>query len=323
MSEECPELSIWVDGRLIPGGVACIPVLDRGFLYGDGCFEGMRVRRKLLFRPQDHLTRLRRSAQALGIRCAYQPEQIMSAIAEVMASNDLSDAHVRVILTRGSSAPAGLDPRPAIRPRLVVLAYPLPVPERPVRLMVSSIARKAPRSVDAHIKSLNYLDGILAKQQAIAAGADDALMLDEAGTVAEATLTNVFVVADGAVATPTTRAALPGITRRTVIEILRDREIEVAERDVTWGEMYAADECFLTGSATGILPVAAVDGRELTGPPGRITSLVRTEYARAVSKPELVVDLAGLAESKAIYAPSGTSPGGSGPSGSPAELCGD
>ncbi|TDE08450.1 aminotransferase class IV [Jiangella asiatica] len=287
-----PEWAAWIDGSLCSGRGAAVPVWDRAFLYGDGCFEGMRVRGGLLFRPQDHLARLRRSAAALGVQLQWRPDQLIAAVAQVMAANELTDAHVRVIVSRGASAPGGLDPRPATRPRVVVIAYPLPLRERPVRVMISSITRKAPRSVDAGIKSLNSLDAILAKQQANAAGMDDAFMLDGDGTIAEATTTNVFVVRDGRVATPTTRAALPGITRRTVIELLREADVEIVERDVTWGELYCADECFLTGTAAGIVPVSAVDGREPAAAPGQITTLVSEAYARTVTRADLTIDLA-------------------------------
>lgn len=289
-----PDWAAWIDGSLCSGREAAVPVWDRAFLYGDGCFEGMRVRDGLLFRPQDHLARLGRSAAALDVRLQWRPDQIIAAIAQVMAANELTDAHVRVIVSRGASAPGGLDPRQATRPRVVVIAYPLPLRERPARIMISSITRKAPRSVDAGIKSLNSLDAILAKQQAIAAGMDDAFMLDGDGTIAEATTANVFVVRDGRVATPTTRAALPGITRRTVIELLREADIEIVERDVTWGELYCADECFLTGTAAGIVPVAAVDGREPAAAPGAVTTLVRDAFQRAVARPDLTVDLTRL-----------------------------
>jgi branched-chain amino acid aminotransferase len=285
-------LAVSIDGQLVSGAAAAVSVWDHGLLYGDGCFEGMRLRRGLLFRPSEHLDRLHGSARALAIELPASDDEILARIAEVAAENELEDAHVRVLLTRGVGAP-GLDPRRSERPSLIVFAYPLPplLGDRPVRLIVSSIVRKTPRSMDARVKSLNYLDGILAKQQANAAGADDALMLDDAGVLAEATSTNVFVVRDSAVATPTTRAALPGVTRRTVIEILREAEIEVIERDVTWGEVYAADECLLTGSGAGIVAVAAVDGRELPGPPGPLTRLIRERYARAVVDPLLTVDL--------------------------------
>jgi branched-chain amino acid aminotransferase len=285
-------LTISIDGRLVRGADATVSAWDRGLLYGDGCFEGMRLRDDLLFRPNNHFHRLRRSARALALTGLPDDASLLGLVSEVVRANGLHDAHVRILLTRGVGAP-GLDPRRAERSSLLVYAYPFPplLGDRPVHLLVSSIVRKAPRSIDAHVKSLNYLDSILAKQQANAAGLDDAVMLDDTGTVAEGTSTNIFVVHGGAVATPTTRAALPGITRRTVIEILRAADVEIIERDVTWGELYAADECFLTGSGAGIVAVASVDSRELPDPPGPVTQSVRHAYASAVCDPALTVDL--------------------------------
>jgi branched-chain amino acid aminotransferase len=281
-------LSVWLDGVVTTE--AEISVWDHGFLYGDGCFEGMRLREGSLFRPLDHFARLRRSARALALDLRHTDSELLQAIAAVSTVNALSDAHVRIIVTRGSGAP-GLDPRRAEQPAVIVMAYPFPplLGDAPIDLIVSSIVRKAPLSVDGHVKSLNYLDAVLAKLQANAAGAGDAIMLDATGTVSEATSTNVFVVLEGVVATPTTRSALPGITRKTAIELLRADGLTVVERDVTWGELYGADECFLTGSGAGIVSVASVDGRALPSAPGTVTERVRELYARIVRDPDYVI----------------------------------
>lgn len=290
---EYAPLKVWVDGTLTAD--ATISVWDHGLLYGDGCFEGLRLRDGLLFRPQDHLARLRRSARALALEFGYPDRQLLEAIALTARANELADAHVRVVVTRGVGAP-GLDPRRATQPTVFVMTYPFPplLGENPVDLMVSSVVRKAPLSVDGHIKSLNYLDAILAKLQANAAGADDAFMLDSTGVVAEATSANVFVVLDDEIATPTTRSALPGITRKTVIELLRRDGRAVVEREITWGELYGVDECFLTGSGAGIVAVASIDGRSLPGAPGPLTIRIRELYAEAVRSPEFVVELDAL-----------------------------
>jgi branched-chain amino acid aminotransferase len=284
------DLVVALDGELCRD--ARISVWDHGLLYGDGCYEGMRLRDGLLFRAREHLARLRRSARALDIDVPSADEEILDQVAAVAGANGIVDAHVRIVLTRGRGAP-GLDPRRSERPSLIVMAYPFPplLGADPLRLIVSSIARKAPRSVDAQVKSLNYLDAILAKQQANAAAADDAIMLDGDGTVAEATSANVFVVRDGIVATPTTRAALPGITRRSVLELLVEEGVDPAVRDVTWGELYVGDEAFLTGSGVGIVPIGAVDGRSLAAAPGPVTRLVQEAYARRVADPAWCADL--------------------------------
>lgn len=275
------QLSVWVNGDTRTD--AGVSVWDHGLLYGDGCFEGLRIRDGRLFRPAQHLARLRRSARVLALEIPYNDDGLLAAVAEVAAANDLRDAHVRIVVTRGVGAP-GLDPRRADRASVLVMAYPFPplLGENPINLMISSVARKSPLSVDGHIKSLNYLDGILAKLQANAAGADDAVMLDPTGIVAEGTSANLFVVHEERVATPTTRSALAGITRRTVLELLQQGGCVVAERDITWGELYAADECFLTGTGAGIVSVGAVDGRKLTSAPGLVTRKVRELYDEAV-----------------------------------------
>jgi branched-chain amino acid aminotransferase len=279
------QLAVWVNGNTRPD--AGVSVWDHGFLYGDGCFEGLRIRDGLLFRPAQHLARLKRSARVLALEIPYDDDELLAAVAEVAAANDLRDAHVRIVVTRGFGSP-GLDPRRAARASVLVLAYPFPplLGDSPINLMISSVTRKSPLSVDGHIKSLNYLDGILAKLQANAAGCDDAVMLDPTGIVAEGTSANLFVVHEDRVATPTTRSALAGITRRTVIELLHQGGCVVVERDITWGELYAADECFLTGTGAGIVSVGAVDGRVLTAAPGPITRKVRELYDAAVRSAE-------------------------------------
>lgn len=255
-------LTVYLDGDYVSGEDARISVFDHGLLYGDGVFEGMRVFDGGLFRPHEHLVRLERSARAVGLELPLTAAELLDVIGEVVRRSGLRDAHVRPILTRGFGTP-GLDPRSCPRPTLVVTAYPFPpmLGTDPLRLVVGSVVRKAPRSVGAHVKSLNYLDAILAKQQAHAAGVDDAVMLDVLGAVAECTSTNLFLVVDGELATPTTRAALPGITRRTVLEVAREQGVPVSERDIWPMELYAADAIFLTGSGAGIVAVREVDGR--------------------------------------------------------------
>jgi branched-chain amino acid aminotransferase len=255
-------LTVYVDGEYVDATEARLSVFDHGLLYGDGVFEGMRVFGGALFRPRDHLARLERSARSLGIEIPLGTDELLEVICEVVARSGLEEAHVRPIVTRGFGAP-GLDPWRCERASVIVMAYPFPpmLGTDPLRLLIGSVVRKAPRSLGAHVKSLNYLDAIVAKQQAKAAGLDDAVMLDALGAVAECTSTNLFMVVDGVLVTPTTRAALPGITRRTVLELASELSIAVEERDIWPMELYVADAIFLTGSGAGIVPVGAVDGR--------------------------------------------------------------
>src|SRR3954454_3402308 len=259
-------LTAYVNGEYVPGGAATVSIFDHGFMYGDGVFEGMRLFDGGLFRPRDHLARLARSARTIGLE-APAADDLLAIVKEVVRRSDLHDAHIRPIVTRGQGGP-GIDPRSCEATSLIVSAYPFPpfLGAEPIRLMTSAIARKAPRSLGAHVKSLNYLDGIMAKQQAIACGMDDALMLDVSGAVAESTGANVFMISDGALLTRTTRAALPGITLRTVLEIARDEGIPVTETELFPMDFYSADGAFVCGSGAGIVPVGSLDGRSLAEP---------------------------------------------------------
>src|SRR5262245_20437976 len=266
MGFDASVLTAYVNGEYVAGDAATVSIFDQGFMYGDCVFEGMRLFGGGLFRPRDHLARLQRSARTVGME-APEAEALLAIICEVVRRSDLRDGHIRPILTRGVGGP-GIDPRSCEATSLIVSAYPFPpfLGAEPIRLMTSAIARKAPRSLGAHVKSLNYLDGIMAKQQAIACGMDDALMLDLSGAVAESTGANVFMIRDGELLTPTTRAALPGITRRTVMEIAREDGIAVAEAELFPMDFYSADGAFVCGSGAGIVPVGSLDGRSLAEP---------------------------------------------------------
>jgi branched-chain amino acid aminotransferase len=254
-------LTVYLNGEYVPAEEASVSIFDHGLLYGDGVFEGMRVFDGGVFRPRDHLARLGRSARTIGLDVPLGAAELLEVIKEVVRRSDLREAHVRPLVTRGYGAP-GIDPWRCDAPTLIVSAYPFPpfLGTEPLRLMTSTVVRKAPRSLGAHVKSCNYLDGIMAKQQAKAMGADEAVMLDAQGAVAECTGANLFAILEGRLVTPTLRAALPGITRRTVLEIAADEGIDVTVRDVWPMELYAADGAFVTGSGAGILPVGSVDG---------------------------------------------------------------
>jgi branched-chain amino acid aminotransferase len=285
-------LTAYVNGEFVAGGAASVSIFDHGFMYGDGVFEGMRLFDGGLFRPRDHLARLARSARTIGLELPLEPAALLELICEVVRRSELRDAHIRPIVTRGFGGP-GIDPRSCEGPSLIVSAYPFPpfLGAEPVRLMTSAIARKAPRSLGAHVKSLNYLDGIMAKQQAIACGMDDALMLDGSGAVAESTGANVFLIRDGGLVTPTTRAALPGITRRTVLEIAREEGIPAVEEELFPMDFYGADGAFVCGSGAGIVPVGALDGRALVQPRHplvtRLQELYRERTRRADHRVEV------------------------------------
>jgi branched-chain amino acid aminotransferase len=289
-------LTAYVNGEYVAGGAASVSIFDHGFMYGDGVFEGMRLFDGGLFRPRDHLARLARSARTIGLALPLPTEELLGVIKEVVRRSELRDGHIRPIVTRGQGGP-GIDPRSCPAPSLIVSAYPFPpfLGADPISLMTSAIARKAPRSLGAHVKSLNYLDGIMAKQQAIAAGADDALMLDGSGAVAECTGANVFVIRDDGLVTPTTRAALPGITRRTVLEIAREEGIPAVEDELFPMDLYCADGAFVCGSGAGIVPVGAVDGRPLVEPTHPLTARIAAAYRERTRRADHRVEVYAVA----------------------------
>jgi len=272
-------LTAYVNGEYVDAAKASVSIFDHGFLYGDGVFEGMRVFDGGLFRAEQHMARITRSARSLGLALPVGTGEIVDIIGEVVRRSDLQDAHVRPIITRGFGGP-GIDPRLCPVPSLIVTAYPFPpfLGADPITLFTSAIVRKAPRSLGAHVKSLNYLDAIVAKQQAGELGMHDAVMLDHLGAVAECTGANLFIVVGDTLVTPTTRAALPGITRRTVLEIAAEEGIAAQERDVWPGELHCADGAFVCGSGAGVVPIGSFDGRPVVQPLHPIITRIQDAY---------------------------------------------
>jgi len=280
------DLYVYIDGKFLKGAEARIPVYDHGLLYGDAVFEGIRVYDGKAFKLDEHLDRLYDSAKGLMISVPLTKDEIKQVIEKLLELNQLREAHARPIVTRGSGR-TGINPDRATRPSVIVMAYPMQplLGHKPVRLMISSIRRKSPYSIDGRIKSVNYVDSILAKLQATAAGADDAIMLDLSGFVAEVTTENIFVVRDERIFTPEITAALHGITRNTVMSEARRLGYEVVEKNLTYQELYTADEVFLTGTAAEIVPVGEIDGRVIgTGEVGPVTGRLMEAY-RALHSP--------------------------------------
>ena len=282
---ELHNLHVYVDGRFLSGDQAAVSVWDHGLLYGDGTFEGIRAYDGKVFKLDEHIERLFDSAHSLGIgNIPLTRDEMKEAVLRTIRKNSLRDAHIRPIITRGLGRP-GLDPRRAVRPSVAILAYPFPplLGEKPLKLIVSSVRRKSPHSVDSKIKSLSYVDNVLAKIQANIANMDDAIMTDLEGFVAEGTTENLFVVKKEQIYTPWTTACLHGITRATVIEVASEMRYKVEEKNVTVHELYSADEVFLSGTGAGIVPVCEVDGRSVGKIcPGRITERIRQAYDKYV-----------------------------------------
>jgi branched-chain amino acid aminotransferase group I len=263
------DLQVWVGDRLLPRAEARVSVFDSVVQGGDAVWEGLRVYRGRVFALDAHLDRLLDSARALAFAEVPARERVTAALFATLRANGMRDeVHVRLTLTRGEKVTSGMSPAwNQAGPTLIVLAEWKPPLDasRGQRLVTSAIRRNPPSSLDSRIHHANLLNNILAKLQAKAAGADDAVMLDAAGFVAETNATNLFLVKRGALATPRADSCLPGITRGVVLELAAAAGIPARERNLTLGELWSADEVFTTGTMNELAPVAEVDGRRVGG----------------------------------------------------------
>jgi branched-chain amino acid aminotransferase len=270
------DLIVNVGGHLTHRDKAAISPFDSAVQGGDAVWEGLRLYSGRIFRLDEHLARLRRSARALAFDSVPSDEEITHEIRRTLQANGMTDGvHIRLTLTRGVKITSGMDPRlNQSGPTLIVLAEHKPPVYDPagIRLITSSVRRAAPDSLDPKIHHNNLLTSILAKIEANAAGADDALMLDHRGLVAETNATNIFLVTGGVLGTPSAAACPEGITRGAVIELAAAAGIEIAVGDYSLTQLYSADELFVTGTMGGIAPVISLDGRQLgDGSPGPVT----------------------------------------------------
>jgi branched-chain amino acid aminotransferase len=277
---------IYINGKLYDKADAKISVYDHGLLYGDGVFEGIRVYGGKVFRLAQHIDRLYDSARAIRLEIPLNREQMSDAVLSTVKANAKHDGYIRLLVTRGAGY-LGLDPRKATNPQVIVIVdditmYPAELYENGMEIVTVSTIRNHPSALSPRIKSLNYLNNIMAQIEAVQAGCLEALMLNHKGEVAECTGDNFFVVRDGAVRTPPVDAGiLEGITRDAVIELARAGGIPVAETALTTYDVYTADECFLTGTAAEVVPVVKCDGRTIgTGKPGPITRQLREQFHR-------------------------------------------
>jgi branched-chain amino acid aminotransferase len=283
------DLVVNVSGRLVHRDEAGVSPFDSVVQGGDAVWEGLRVYGGRIFKLAEHLARLRRSALALGFAEIPSAEEITAQVQRTLAANGMTDGvHVRLTLTRGVKITSGMDPRlNQSGPTLIVVAeHKAPVyDEAGITLVTSSVRRARPDSLDPKIHHNNLLTSILAKIEANVAGADDALMLDDRGFVAETNATNVFLVTDNGVRTPTTRACPEGITRETVLELCAAQGIGWAVGDWSLAEVYTADEVFVTGTMGGVSPVVMVDGRPIgDGGRGPVTERLRAAYAELTAR---------------------------------------
>lgn len=263
----------WMDGRIQPLKEATVPVLDHGLLYGDGVFEGIRFYFGRPFMLRAHLDRLRRSARAIALDLPWDHAALSDIVARVIEAFGAPEGYIRLIVTRGEG-PLGIDPSSCRRPRLIVIAGRLEMVGHAaraegVRLVTAATRRLPPDGLDPRIKSLNYLNHILARLEANRAGADEAVLLNAQGRVAEGTADNLFIARDGRLLTPPViDGALPGITRALILRLAGEQGIPTEERSLAPYDLHTADECFLSGTGAELVPVREIDGRALPACPG-------------------------------------------------------
>jgi branched-chain amino acid aminotransferase len=270
-------LQVFINGTLYDKENAKISVYDHGLLYGDGVFEGIRAYGGKVFRLHEHLVRLWDSAKAIRLTIPMTIAEMEKAVYDTLAANDLKDAYIRLVVTRGAGS-LGLDPNRTSDPQVIVITdkivmYPAEYYENGLAIITASTIRNHPAALSPRINSLNYLNNIMAKIEGLQAGCVEALMLNHKGEIAECTGDNIFLVRGGDVLTPPIDAGiLEGVTREAVIELARTDGLVVREIALTRHDVYIADECFLTGTAAEVIPVVKVDDRPIgDGKPGTVT----------------------------------------------------
>lgn len=283
-------LKVHINGELVDKEDARISVFDHGLLYGDGVFEGMRSYAGKVFRLEEHLERLWQSADAIQLKIPGNKQQMAAAVIETLVANDIQDGYIRLVVTRGVGT-LGLDPNRCNQPQVIIITdfitlYPDEFYREGMEIVTASTIRNHPQALDPRIKSLNYLNNILAKIEGLEAGCVEALMLNHLGEVAECTGDNIFIVRDQQLLTPPYEAGvLHGITRATVMELAREDGLPVRETTMSLEDLYGADECFLTGSAAEVVPVIKVDGNVIgEGTPGPVTRRLTDLFRLAVQQ---------------------------------------
>lgn len=283
-------LQIYINGTFFDKESAKISVYDHGLLYGDGVFEGMRSYSGHVFRLREHMDRLYESARAICLEIPISKEKLEEDVRETLRRNQLSDAYIRLVVTRGAGS-LGLDPNRTSNPQVIIIAdhialYPAEFYESGLKIITAATIRNHPAALSPRVKSLNYLNNIMAKIEGLQAGCVEALMLNHKGEVAECTGDNIFIIKRGEVFTPPKDAGiLEGITRNAVLSLARSLGIPAHETTLTRHDVQVADECFLTGSAAEVIPVIAIDGRSIgDGKVGPITKKLMTEFKAMVHR---------------------------------------
>jgi branched-chain amino acid aminotransferase len=282
---------IYIDGEFYPKSEAKISIYDHGFLYGDGVFEGIRAYNGIVFKLREHIDRLYQSAKAIMLEIPLEKEEMIKAVLETLRKNNLKDAYIRLVVTRGKGD-LGLDPRKCSKPTIIIIAEPTiklvkeEAKEKGITTLISWVRRDPVDGTSHEVKSLNYLNSILAKIEANNAGVDEAIMLTKEGYVSEGVGENIFIVKNGKIFTPPSAAGiLPGITREVIIELAKKLGFEVLEKNITPYELFTADEAFFTGTAAEILPIREVNKRKIGKEiPGKVTKILMKKFEEIRSR---------------------------------------
>jgi branched-chain amino acid aminotransferase len=279
-------LKIWLGDKLVDEQDAKVSVFDHGLLYGDGVFEGIRIYNKHIFELDEHIDRLYNSAKGIRLDVPMSRSELIDALRKTVEANSVIDGYIRLIITRGIGS-LGLNPFTCETPLVVIIAdniqlYPEELYEKGMKIISATTVRNHPLAIPPQVKSMNYLNNILAKIEALDNNVPEAIMYNHEGYVAEATGDNVFMVRKGIVYTPPSEAGgLEGITRDIVIRIAKKQNIEVVEKNLTRFDLYISDELFLTGTAAEVIGIVEIDGRTIgDGRPGPVTKLLREKFFR-------------------------------------------
>jgi branched-chain amino acid aminotransferase len=285
------ELQVYIDGAYYPKSQAKISVYDHGFLYGDGVFEGIRAYNGVVFKLKEHVDRLYRSAHALTMQMPITKEDMINAVVETLRKNNLKDSYIRLIVTRGIGD-LGLDPRKCPKPSVVIITDQISIrsgdaKETGVTAMFSWVRRNPVDATSHEIKSLNYLNSIMAKIEANACGVDEAICLEHSGCIAEGVGENIFIVKNGELLTPpTSTGALAGITSDIIIELAAKLGIKLTVTNLTPFMMFTADEAFFTGTAMEVIPIREINKRQIgTGKPGPVIKKLLDEFQKVIEDP--------------------------------------